>query len=68
LEWLRSTGLEPFYRAYAHEALARAARGLGDTRAALAHLKSAWDLAGAVKDGKAHRALEADLESLGSPE
>jgi hypothetical protein len=61
-----SSGLEPFYQAYAYEALARAARGLGDTRAAAAHLKTARDLAGAVKDGKARSALEADLESLES--
>ncbi|HVO03206.1 MAG TPA: hypothetical protein VMT54_13460 [Candidatus Cybelea sp.] len=61
-----SRDLEPFHQAYAHEALARAARVLGDHRGAAAYLKNAWNFAKAVQDEKARRSLETDLESLGA--
>jgi hypothetical protein len=60
-----SQELEPFHRAYAHEALARAAWGLGDDRATAAHLAAAWELAARVTDGADRKLLESDLESLG---
>ncbi len=60
-----SRDLEPFYQAYAYEALARASQGIGDDRAVADYLKKAWDLTQAVKDEKARKALEADLANLG---
>lgn len=55
----------PFYRAYAHEALARAARLAGDHPVAIDHLAEASKLAGEITDDRDRGALEEDLKSLG---
>ncbi len=59
-----SAELELFYLAYAHEALARAAQGGGDSAAAGEHLGRAEDLAAAVADPEEREMLLADLRSL----
>lgn len=60
-----SGGSGPFGLGYAHEALARAAQGLGDGAAAATHLREAWALAAGVTDARDRKLLENDLESLG---
>jgi len=60
-----SADAAPFHKAYAHEALARAALGLGDGGLAATHLAQAWSLAQSVKDDADRKLLETDLESLG---
>ncbi|MBL6852010.1 MAG: hypothetical protein ISS15_10805 [Alphaproteobacteria bacterium] len=57
--------MQPFGVAYAHEALARAALGLGEGGAAAAHLREAGELAKSVTDERDRKLLETDLESLG---
>ncbi|MBX3449751.1 MAG: hypothetical protein KF777_09340 [Planctomycetaceae bacterium] len=54
----------PFYRGYAHEALARAARVAGDHAAAEQHLGLAHAEAVGVTDLQERDALLADLKSL----
>lgn len=54
----------PFYLAYAHEAIARAADLEGDGEGARAHLDAARKLLGAIGDGEERRMLESDLASL----
>lgn len=57
--------LGPFYVAYAHEAIARAAVGLGEVALAEEHLGLGREAAASVVDD-AHRAtLEEDLASIG---
>jgi len=56
--------LPPFYRAYAHEALARAAMVEGHPERAQYHLTEAFALAAQVDDVDERAALEKDLESL----
>ena len=55
----------PFHKAYAHEAMARAARGLGDVSLAASHLAQAWALVAAVKTEDDRKLLTTDLEGLG---
>lgn len=57
-------GLAPFYRGYAQEALARAARLAGDTAAAAEHLAHARRHAADVADGGERALLERDLDEL----
>ena len=59
-----SAQLPPFYRGYAHEALARAAMVEGHPDRALHHLKEAFALAAQVTDPEERTALEKDLQSL----
>lgn len=59
-----SIDLEPFYLAYAHEALARAAQGGGDAAAAEEHLGRAEVLAAAVAEPEEREMLLADLQGL----
>jgi hypothetical protein len=56
----------PFFLAYAHEALARAARLGGDFSACRAHLDKARSLAGQVADVEERQMLTADLDSIGA--
>lgn len=56
--------LAPFYRGYAHEALARAAMVEGRPERAAHHLKEAFALASQVPDVEERSMLEKDLQSL----
>lgn len=56
--------LPPFYRGYAHEALARAARVAGDGAAAGEHLAKARALAAEIADEGERGLLDADLAAL----
>ncbi|NNC74816.1 MAG: hypothetical protein HKN93_04815 [Acidimicrobiia bacterium] len=57
--------LAPFYVAYAHEAIARAAAGLGDDDVASEHLGLAREAAAEVEDDDHREPLEEDLASIG---
>ena len=59
-----SDGLAPFYLAYAHEALARAAVLSGDVKAGGEHLSIARTLCANVVDNGERSALEADLATI----
>jgi hypothetical protein len=59
-----SEDVQPFRRAYAHEAVARAAFALGDAAAAASHLSAALALAGQVDDPRDRALLDADLQTL----
>ena len=61
---LHATDEPPFYMAYAHEALARAGRALGDEDAAARHLAEARHLMTKVTDPEEHAMLAADLATL----
>jgi predicted Ser/Thr protein kinase len=62
---LEHSGGEPaFYLAYAHEALARAAKVKGDAAAFEEHLKQARQLADKVTDAEEKGMLQADLVAL----
>jgi ATP/maltotriose-dependent transcriptional regulator MalT len=56
--------LEPFYRAYAHEAAARAERVAGNAAAAAPHLAAARELLPAIDDIEDRERLARDLDSL----
>lgn len=56
-------GLSPFYVGYAHEALVRAARILGDRTLAADHLAAAQACAAKVADAEERKMLEDDLGS-----
>jgi hypothetical protein len=56
---------EPFFIAYAHEALARAAKLAGDTDTMNEHLASARKHAEAVTDTDSKKMLEDDLATIG---
>lgn len=56
--------LDPFVRAYAYEALARAAAVSGDRDAAAAHLVRARATADCIEEGDDRDALLADLETV----
>jgi hypothetical protein len=64
LEVGEAEGLEPFYRAYAHEAAARAERVAGNGAAAAPHLAAARALLPAIDDLEDRERLERDLDSL----
>jgi hypothetical protein len=59
-----SNDLPPFYRAYAHEALARAAALIQDKVTATHHLTEAHTLAVEVEDAEARHRLLSDLATL----
>jgi hypothetical protein len=59
-----SSELEPFYLAYAHEALARAARIAGDLKLAHFHRAEATKLAGDITKKDDRDLLLKDLESI----
>ena len=61
-----SGSLAPFYQAYAHEALARAALARGDEAACRAHAMQARVLAQAIVDEDERELVLADLETLGA--
>jgi hypothetical protein len=60
-----SGGLQPFHRAFAHEARARAAFALGEEALGAEHLSAAQALAREVDDPGDRALLEADLQTLG---
>jgi hypothetical protein len=60
-------GAPPFYVGYAHEAVARAARALGDRALLVDHLNEARRCAAAVTDAEERRPLEQDLQTLETP-
>jgi catechol 2,3-dioxygenase-like lactoylglutathione lyase family enzyme len=62
-----ANGSPPFYIAYAHEAIARAASVLGNVPLFQEHLRQARSLAAAVSDSNERAMLEADLQSLAGP-
>jgi len=57
--------LSPFYVGYAHEAIARAARTLGESGIYQDHLTQARRYAAKVEDAAERKLLEDDLQSLG---
>jgi len=59
-----SHNLPPFFRAYAHEALARAYRLMGERAQTEHHLAAALQLLVLVKDEQNRDRLEADLKQL----
>jgi hypothetical protein len=59
--------LEPFYRAYAHEAMARAARLGGDAADAQRHLAAARELLPGIDELDDRERLARDLETIESP-
>lgn len=61
-----SEGTSPFFIAYAHEALARAAMVAGDNAATSRHLTAARHYSTQVASDKDRALLEADLQSLES--
>ena len=63
----RSSALPPFFLAYAHEALARAAMIAGDKMLLDAHAVAARKLAAEVTDADDRALLEHDLEQLRLP-
>jgi hypothetical protein len=61
-----AAGEPPFYVAYAHEAIARAAKLARDDAAYQAHVLKARELSAAVTDSGEREALEKDLTELGA--
>lgn len=59
-----SEGEEPFYVGYAYEALARAAKGLGDESLSTRYRRHAEELAAQVPEGEEREMLAKDLRSL----
>src|SRR5688572_2984320 len=59
-----SGSLRPFFRAYAHEALARAALAAGDASKTADHLEEARTLMAQVSDPEERSALEKDLGTI----
>jgi hypothetical protein len=59
-----SEGLHPFYIAYAHEALARAAKILNNGAAFDKHLAAAQALLPAIEEDEDRRALQKELSDL----
>lgn len=64
LSLIHAARQKPFYVAYAHEALARAAKMAGDERAAALHLAEASRLAEHLDDPEEKKLLDDDLNSL----
>jgi hypothetical protein len=54
----------PFYRGYAHEAMARACMVLGDSQGTGEHLAAAHRLLGEVTDPEEREMLEKDLKTI----
>ncbi len=61
----RSASQPAFYRAAAHEAMARAARVCGDVDGSREHAERARALADAIDDPEERAIIEADLDSVG---
>ena len=59
-----SKELGPFYLAYAHEALARAATLAGDNNVASTHLEIAESLLPTIPEADNRKALQADLDTI----
>ncbi len=59
-----STSLSPFYMAYAHEAITRAAVIGGDMDLARSHLSQAVQFSGDVSDAENKKLIDADLKEL----
>ncbi|NNK91132.1 MAG: hypothetical protein HKO87_01760, partial [Acidimicrobiia bacterium] len=57
--------LSPFYVAYAHEAIARAAHGIGDEDLMAEHLRLGREAAADVEDAEHRQPLEDDLATIG---
>ncbi|MGJ8642343.1 MAG: hypothetical protein ACSHX9_02955 [Luteolibacter sp.] len=64
LEVSESNSLSPFYLAYAHEAVSRAALIGGDIEIALRHLRLSEEYAEEVEDQDDKKLIESDLEGL----
>lgn len=64
LDTARKHGLGPFYEAYAHEALARAAALVGDDDALDHHLAEAEELSFDIRSPDEAELLKGDLEAL----
>jgi hypothetical protein len=64
LEVSQAPGVEPFFRAYAYEALARAEAAAGEKGRAYGYLTEARHLAEQVEDAEEKAALLADLETV----
>lgn len=60
-----SAALPPFYLAYAHEAVARAALVAGDRATADVHVAKAREIASTIADGTNKDLVVADLATLG---
>lgn len=60
----KSTGLEPFYVGYAHEALARSAMVAGDKSVMTHHLEIARQHCDLIADVDSKKLLAADLETI----
>jgi hypothetical protein len=56
--------LDPFYRGYAHEAIARAADVMGDTQTRNQHVLAARELARLVVDAEERQMLSSDVEMM----
>ncbi len=65
LEAAQSEGVEPFYEAYAYEALGRAEYLAGWVGKARGHVQKAREMADAVGDEESRNLLLADLETIG---
>ncbi|MFQ5942550.1 MAG: hypothetical protein ACE5JF_03245 [Anaerolineales bacterium] len=59
-----SEQLAPFYKAYAHEALARAEGVAGNSKEVREHLQEARALAGEIDDAQDREVLEDDLKTI----
>lgn len=64
LKTARKGALAPFYLAYAHEALARAAAIAGNAREKNRHLKEARRIGAKIRDSDDRRMLEEDLATI----
>jgi hypothetical protein len=64
LELCQSNELPPFYRGYAHEALARAADVMDDHRTRDQHVLAARALLDSIEDPEERSMLEADVQLL----
>jgi len=66
LEVACSAHLRPFYVAYAHEALARAARLAGNREAVASHLAAAYEMLDLIDDAEERDLVATDLADLSS--
>lgn len=64
LEVSLAEGVGPFFRAYAHEAIARAFKLLGDPVQQAAHLAKAYELAEQVPEAEDRSLLLKDLQTI----
>lgn len=64
LQASQAAGVEPFFRGYAFEALARAEALAGSPEIAADYLRQAWAEANQVEDPEDRKLLEKDLDSI----